>query len=340
MSSLPLPRLGAFLALGLAVAACLPPARAAGWEPSRPVRLIVPAEAGGEADAMARAIQAIVASGRLMPQPIEVVNRPGEGGAEGFDEVQAARGDPHVLVMGLSNLFTAPPATGSIGWRDMAPVAMLALGPVALWVNAASPHRAVPDLVAAAVAGEARVGAAGEAGQAGEMVVSAVAWATGAGFTFAPLDGGAGGAARALAERRVDALVGSPVGAVADGWASGRLRPLCAFRRGARPGPAEEEGAANAGAWRGLPTCRDAGLGVEYSVFRGVLLPAAVTREQRAFYEALLRRVGDTPVWREVLGSGALESAVLGGDAFSLWLAAEELRHEEWMYAGEVFAGR
>jgi len=81
-------------------------------------------------------------------------------------------------------------------------------------------------------------------------------------------------------------------------------------------------------------------LKVEYSLLRGVLLPTAATREQRAFYEALLWRVGDTPAWREVLDSGVLQSAALGGEAFSRWLAAEELRHEDWMYAGGVFARR
>lgn len=320
-----------FASAALAAASSAPgAARAADWEPSRPVRLVVPAEAGSGGDAMARAIQAIVALERFMPQPLEVVNRPGEGGAEGFDEAQAARGDPHVLVLGLSNLFTTPPLTGSVGWRDMVPVAMLALEPMALWVHAASPHHAAPGLVAAAMAGEIRVGGAAGAGQAGGMVVSAMGRATGAGFTFAPFRGGAE-AARALAERRLDAAVGSRAEVMAE-WDAGRVRPLCVFGR-----------AAAAGAVRsgGVPDCRDGGVGVEYAAHSGILLPAAVTREQRAFYEALLRRVRETPAWRALLEAGMLEPAAApDGASFSRWLAGEELRHEEWMYAGGVFARR
>jgi tripartite-type tricarboxylate transporter receptor subunit TctC len=346
MSGVSLSRPGALALFCAAVLAAwlappgLPKAAAAGWEPGRPVRLIVPAERGGEADVMARALQTTIARERLLAHPLEVVNRPGEGGAEGFDEVQAARGDPHVLVLGVSNLFTAPPAAGSIGWRDMTPVAMLALEPVALWVHAASAHRGARDLAAAAMAGEVRVGAAGGAGQeAGEMVVSAMGRATGAGFTFAPVAGGGAGAARAVAGRRVDAAVAGLGEALAE-WEAGRVRPLCVFGRGgATPGGAAA--AAEIWGWGGVPDCRDDGLEVEYVAHRGVLLPAAVAPEQRAFFEDLLRRVRESPAWREVLDGGLLESAAApDAEAYARWLAAEELRHEEWLYAGGVFARR
>ena len=338
-----LSRSGVFASLVAAALAAWPPQGAArpaaanGWEPSRPVRLVVPAEEGSGADATARALRAVIAREGLMAQPVEVVNRPGEGGAEGFDEAQAARGDPHVLVLGLSNLFTAPPATGSVSWRDLTPVAMLALESVALWVHAGSAHRGVPDLVAAAMAGEVRVGAAGGDGQAGGMVVSAMARATGAGFTLAPAADGAG-AARALAERRVDAAVGGLAEALAE-WEAGRARPLCVFGRTPRPGGAAA--AAEIWGWGGVPDCWDEGLAVEYVAHRGVLLPAAVTPEQRAFYEGLLLRVRESAAWREALDRGMLESAAApDAAAYARWLAAEELRHEEWLYAGGVFARR
>ena len=130
-----LSRAGAALALGLAAAACFPASspRAAGWEPSQPVRLFVPGSVGGGADEMARVVQGIVSRHKLMGQPIEVVLRPGKGGAESFAEVQAARGNPHVVMMGLTNLFTTPLAAGTPGWREMTPVSMLALDQFVLW---------------------------------------------------------------------------------------------------------------------------------------------------------------------------------------------------------------
>src|SRR3712207_1457043 len=157
-------RPGAALALGLAAAAAYLPTsspQAAGLGPRQPVRLDVPGSSGRGADEMARVIQRIVARHKLMGQPIEVVLRPGKGGAESFAEVQAARGNPHVLVLGLTNLFTTPLAANAPGWREMTPVAMLALDQFVLWVNAASPHRTVAQFAAATRAGETRVGGTG-----------------------------------------------------------------------------------------------------------------------------------------------------------------------------------
>ena len=60
-----------------------------------------------------------------------------------------------------------------------------------------------------------------------------------------------------------------------------------------------------------------------------------------AFYEGLLLRVRESAAWREALDRGMLESAAApDAAAYARWLAAEELRHEEWLYAGGVFARR
>src|SRR4051812_5052753 len=83
-----------------ASAACL--AHAA-WEPTKPVEFIVPAGTGGGADQMARLIQGIVVKHSLMKQPMVVVNKSGGAGAEGFMDIKSAKGDPHKLVVTLSN---------------------------------------------------------------------------------------------------------------------------------------------------------------------------------------------------------------------------------------------
>ena len=322
-------RSGAALALGLAAATGLPASspKAAGWEPSQPVRLVVPGSAGGGADEMARVIQGIVSRHKLMGQPVEVVNKPAGGGAVAFAEVQAARGNPHVVVMGLTNLFTTPLATNTPGWREMTPVSMMALDQLVLWVNAASPHQTVAQFVAAAKAGEIQVGGTGSK-QEDELVTSAMARATGARFAYTPLRGGAE-VAQALVERKVDATVNNPSEAVAD-WISGKLRPLCVFH-GARLEATAK--VTETQAWSDIPTCKEAGLNVEYSMLRGVLLPAGVTAEQRAFYEELFKRVRGTATWKETLENGMFNPMSLSGDAFSQWLTAEEGRHRDWMRA-------
>ena len=89
-----------------------PPVFAAGWEPSKPIELLVPAGTGGGADQMARFIQGIVSKYNLMKQPLIVVNKARGDGADAFFEMKKSRGDPHKIIITLSNLFTTPLATG------------------------------------------------------------------------------------------------------------------------------------------------------------------------------------------------------------------------------------
>ena len=125
------------------------PAAAAAWEPTKPVEFIIPAGTGGGADQMARLIQGIVAKHNLMKQSLIPINKSGGAGAEGFLEVKGAKGDPNKIVITLSNLFTTPLATGvPFNWKDLTPVAMLALDNFVLWVNAETPYKTAKDYLA------------------------------------------------------------------------------------------------------------------------------------------------------------------------------------------------
>src|SRR5258706_11621859 len=93
----------------MAGAAALPQVvLAQAWEPTKTVEFIVPAGTGGGADQMARVVQGIIAKNNLMKQSMVVVNKAGGAGAEGFLDVKGAKGDPHKIIITLSNLFTTP----------------------------------------------------------------------------------------------------------------------------------------------------------------------------------------------------------------------------------------
>ena len=116
------------IAAGVLMAASLLPVAAhAAWEPTKSVEFIVPAGTGGGADQMARIVQAIIAKHKLMKQSMVVVNKGGGAGAEGFLDAKGAKGDPHKIIITLSNLFTTPLAVGvPFNWRDLTPVSMMA----------------------------------------------------------------------------------------------------------------------------------------------------------------------------------------------------------------------
>src|SRR4029077_17417341 len=74
----------------------------------------------------------------------------GGAGGEGFLDVKNSKGDDHKLIITLSNLFTTPLATGiPFSWKDMTPVAMMALDEFVLWVNADTPFKTAQAFVAA-----------------------------------------------------------------------------------------------------------------------------------------------------------------------------------------------
>ena len=125
-------------------------ASAQAWEPTKTVEFIVPAGTGGGADQMARIVQSIIAKHNLMKQSLIPVNKSAGAGAEGFLAMKEAKGDPHKIVITLSNLFTTPLATGvPFNWKDLTPVSMLALDQFILWVHNDTPYKTAKEYVEA-----------------------------------------------------------------------------------------------------------------------------------------------------------------------------------------------
>jgi tripartite-type tricarboxylate transporter receptor subunit TctC len=190
---------------------------AAAWEPTKNVEFVLPAGTGGGADQMARLIQGVVAKNNLMKHSIVVVNKSGGAGAEGFLAVKEVKGDPHRIIITLSNLFTTPLATGvPFNWKDLTPVAMLALDQFVLWVNADTPYKGARDYIEAvkkAGPNKFKMGGTGSK-QEDQILTVGLEKATGIKFTYIPFKGG-GEVATQLVGKHVDSTVNNPIEAVA-----------------------------------------------------------------------------------------------------------------------------
>ena len=301
----------------------------AAWEPVRPVELIVPAGTGGGADQMARTIQGIVTKHNLMKQPLVVINKAGGAGGEGFLDVKTSSGNPHKIIITLSNLFTTPLATGiPFNWKDLTPVAMLALDEFVLWVNAEKPYANVKDYVDAAKkapAGSFKMGGTGSK-QEDQIITVGIEKAIEAKFTYIPYKGG-GEVAVQLVGNHVDSTVNNPIEAVAQ-WRGGKLRPLCVFD--AQP-MAYDEPIAEGKAWKDIPTCKSQGLAMEYLMLRGIFMSPKATKDQVEYYVELFKKVRATPEWQDFMKSGAFNTTFLAGADYAKWIEAEEKRHEGLM---------
>ena len=315
--------------VALAVACTLSTAPAQAWEPTRNVEFIVPAGPGGGADQMARLIQGIIAKHGLMKQSMVVVNKAGGAGGEGFLDIKSSRGNPHKLVITLSNLFTTPLATGvPVTWKDMTPVAMLALDEFVLWVNAETPYKTAKeyiDAIKAGPPGKFKMGGTGSR-QEDQIITVALEKATGGKLTYVPYKGG-GEVAVQLVGKHVDSTVNNPIEAVAQ-WRAGSLRPLCVFD--SKPLPVTEK-IAGGMAWSDIPTCKSQGLDIEYLMLRGVFMPAGVPKDAVDYYVELFKKVRATPEWKQLMQEGAFNQTFMTGADYTKWVEGEDKRHADLM---------
>jgi tripartite-type tricarboxylate transporter receptor subunit TctC len=324
------------------IVAALPQiAGAQAWEPTKTVEFVVPAGTGGGADQMARIVQSIIAKHNLMKQSMVVVNKAGGAGAEGFLDVKGAKGDPHKIIITLSNLFTTPLAQDTpFNWRDLTPVQMLALDQFVLWVNAETPYKTSKEYIDAAKArsGEPvkrmKMGGTG-AKQEDQIITAAIEQRTGTKFTYIPYKGG-GEVAVQLVGKHVDSTVNNPIEAVAQ-WRGGKLRPLCVFDPKRMPYKTK---VTDTMGWADIPTCKEQGLDVDYLMLRGIFMPGGVTPEQVNYYVGVFKKVMETPDWKTFMEQGAFNQTALTGKEYADWLAREEARHIALMKTAGFMAGQ
>ena len=317
--------LTAVATVAISAAALLAAPAHAAWEPTKPVEFVVPAGTGGGADQMARFIQGVVIKRKLMAQPMIVVNKSGGAGAEGFLEIKGAKGDPHKIVITLSNLFTTPMATGvPFSWKDMTPVSMLALDQFVLWVNAETPYKNAKEFVAAVkAAGPSKMKMGGTGSKQEDQIITvALEKATGTKFIYVPFKGG-GEVAVQLVGKHIDSSVNNPIEAVAQ-WRAGKLRALCVFDDTRMNYKAK---VTDTMSWNDIPTCQESGIPTDYQMLRGIFMPAGVTADQRAYYVELMKKIRATPDWIEFMEKGAFNQTFLSGADFEKWVAAAEATH-------------
>ena len=320
----------AFAAAAVAASLAVTPFAAfAAWEPTKPVEFVVPAGTGGGADQMARFIQGVVAKNNLMKQPLIVVNKSGGAGAEGFLSVKDAKGDPHKIIITLSNLFTTPLATGvPFNWKDLTPVAMLALDEFVLWVNSETAYKTTGDYINAikgGTAGQFKMAGTGSK-QEDQIITVALEKVVGKKLTYIPFKGG-GDVAVQLVGKHVDSTVNNPIEAVAH-WRGGALRPLCVFDSKPMPYPNK---VTTTQSWQDIPTCKSGGLDVEYLMLRGIFMPPGVTQEQVDFYIDLFKKLRALPEWTKFTEEAAFNNTFMTGKEYVDWVTKAETTHKNLM---------
>ncbi|MCC7115767.1 MAG: tripartite tricarboxylate transporter substrate binding protein [Burkholderiales bacterium] len=155
-------------ALSLAIAAATvalpgslvtPNAAAQGAFPAKPIEVIVPWAPGGSTDLAARALAAIVNDKKLLPQPMQVVNKPGGSAIIGSGEVANGSGDGHQILYTGTEPIVIQPLVKETPYKveSFTPVLQVVQTPLAFVVNADAPWKSMQELVAYARANPKKI---------------------------------------------------------------------------------------------------------------------------------------------------------------------------------------
>ena len=165
--------------------------RALAAYPDRPIHLIVPFAAGGNADIVGRITGDLIS--KALGRPVVVENRGGGGGSIGAEFVAHATPDGYTLLVGSNGALTVDPFVhANLGYdplKDFTAVALTSYVPHALILSNKIQARTMTELVTQSKNAAVTIATSG-IGSATHMTLERLKAATGANLTHVPYRGG------------------------------------------------------------------------------------------------------------------------------------------------------
>jgi tripartite-type tricarboxylate transporter receptor subunit TctC len=277
----------------LAVAALLllPAVTLAQWQPTRPIRIVVPFAPGGQPDVVARALAEPLS--KALGQPVVVENRPGAGGNIAAESVAKASPDGYTLLMGTNGPLAVSPALyRSLPYdplRDLVPVTLVGTSPNLIAVSPAIGVTTLAQLVEAARAqpGKLNFSSVGK-GSVSQLSMELLNSVAGIRTVHVPYNGGAP-AVTALLAGDVQILSLNPTALIAHVNA-GKVKVVAQTSAARSPLIAD------------VPTVAEAGYpGFEAEVWMAVMAPAKTPPEAVERLNAELVKIIRSPAMKETL---------------------------------------
>lgn len=128
------------------------PVSAQEW-PAKPVKIVVPFPPGGSADPIARVLGSKVSA--ALGQPFIIENKPGASGSIGTAYAAKSPADGYTFVLVFDTHAVNPALIAQMQFdtlKDLSPVMLIGLAPMALATHPTRPYRTFGDVVAAAKA--------------------------------------------------------------------------------------------------------------------------------------------------------------------------------------------
>ena len=255
--------------------------------PSRVIEVVVPYAPGGGTDNLMRMITGIIDENKWSPVAMNVNNRAGGSGAVGYNYLINKKGDPNV-VAGATPMVVSGKIEGRLpgNHRDaMTMLMIVAIDELMLSVRTESPYKTIDEFVNAARAKPAGLTLGGTATNTEDHIFTYLfEQAAKIKVKYVPFNSG-GEVTAALMGGHIDAGVMNPNEIIAQVEA-GKARNLAV---------ASEKRLADA---PDLPTFAERGYRFYWEQMRGVVGPANMPPEAVKWWQDTLRKVTDTPKWK------------------------------------------
>jgi putative tricarboxylic transport membrane protein len=291
-------------------------AHAQHWRPDKNVDIVVGAAAGGGNDATARTMQKILQDQKLVLVPLNVVNKPGGGGAIALTYMNQSAAKSNVIAVS-SNTFLTNHITNksTIGLADVTPLAVLINEYMAFSVNASSPIKTAQQLIAQLKkdTGSIVLGISTALGNINHVSFALVAQAAGVDpkKVRTVVFNSSGAAVTALMGGHVDLIVG-PTSIASKYLESGQLRTLAVTSAKRRPRTLAS-----------VPTWKEVGYDVVVDNWRGVLGPKGMPSQQIAYWDSVFGRFFQEPEWKSDVEANQWDNAALLSKESSRYLQAQ-----------------
>lgn len=303
-----------FTALSLAAAAAAVHAQPA-WRPDKAVEIVTASGIGGSNDKIARSIQKSIQDAKLIPVPINVLNKPGGNQTLSRVYLNQHAGDAHYFDIGTPSLIgNFVMGVSPLRHTDFTPIALLTSEYTILTVKADSPLRTVADLMERLKKDPESVSiGVSNLGGTSHLTVAIAAKSAGVDpkrlkiVVFKSVSDGI----TAVLGGHLHMVSGSmpSVNAMVQAG-SARILAISSPRR-------------MGGALAGVPTLRESGVATGGSNWRAVIAARGISAAQVAYWESVFARAVQNEVWKKALEDEFWEGNFMGSREFAKFMDAE-----------------
>jgi putative tricarboxylic transport membrane protein len=311
------------LAAGLAAALAAggAPSALAQWKPERIPELIVSVAPGGNQDITARTIQSIWQERKIL-SPVNVINKPGGGGAIAYTQMSQRAKDPSQLLILAPTMMTSRiMGVGQFTHRDFTPIAMLFNEYIFTVVKAESPLKSGADLIQRlkAAPDSLSVGVATAVGNHIHMGIALPMKAAGVDIKKMKVVAfkSSGESLTAVLGGHIE-VAAATFAAVLPHVTAGRLRIL-GVSAPQRMG----------GALATIPTWKEQGANAVFDSWRGVVGTKGISEAQVKYWEAAFLALSQTDEWKADIEKNYRVNHFLNGRDSNIYWDAQYKELEE-----------